>query len=128
MSDMVENVLKQLDGVDRRDKHKHLVIEIVPIGDSMEFRISHCVNDIFIDEENKCVTLSNYVDNSSYDYTVAKIIQELNNYKDYKIKVKVYDTTKNIIYNDYMFSPMVKIDNSTHCVKLFTTKTGEFKF
>lgn len=127
-SDTVEEVLKQLDEVDRRYKHRPLIIEIVPIGDSIEFRISHCVNDIFIDEENKCVTLSNYVDGVSYDHTIPKIIDELNNYKDYKIKVKVYDNTRNVIYDDYILAPYTSIDNSTNCVKLFTAKTGEFKF
>ena len=85
------------------------------------------VSDILIDEEDKCVVLSNYIDSTMDIPDINRIIDVLNNYKDYKIKIDVKNNSLKTIYNEYMISYFIRVNNLTHCVKAFTLKVNEFK-
>ena len=123
----VKELLEKLEKI--KNKNKYLVIEIAPLGDPVEFRISETVCDISIDEENNYVNLSNFRSQDS-DPTpdISKIIDELKAYKDYLIKVRVNDSLYNIIYDEYMIDCYIRVDNLTDCIRLFTIKAGNFKF
>lgn len=121
---IVKELLEKLEKF--KNKTNYLVTEIVPLGESIEFRVSMTISDILIDEENKCVTLSNYKDSTMNIPTIDKIIDKLSNYEYYNIKLKVNDNL-NTIYNEYMISCDINLDSLTQCIKLFTIKSGEYK-
>ena len=122
---MVKELLEELEKI--KKKTNCLVVELIPLGESIEFRMSTTISDITIDKENKCIILSNYTDPTMDIPDINKIIDELNDYKDYKIKLVVYNNSLKILYNEYMITYELRVDNLTHCIRLFTVKAGEYK-
>ena len=123
---IVKEFIDELEKI--KDKNNLLVFELVPIADVLEFRLSATITDISIDEDDKCITFSNYKDKTTPILDINKIIDELKDYKDYKIKLEVCDDLKGIIYNQYMIDYVIKMDKLTKCIRLFTLKIGQYKF